>query len=1614
MNRVSKESLNAYKDVTDNNEVKSKKVYEPFSSNFGISSWLDKKLAPLLSETEWEDMTHLLFKRKDCLEDILNRLSIPPEITLKLVKIFSNRLISERIGFIFKELVQRFSDGINNIPSELYFEIIELNKSTFQSTDNDKFEQLQYWSKLIKKKSLYQNESLLDANIPIKYHDIPIEPVLSELKSDFPEKELRSLKTGMYNSTEEYLDTQYCLTREDYIHPLRETLRSYLDGNRDYHTMKYIYNNVKFENLSNAFQSIGYQISFRTCNNKPIQWGKSTKLMKGSLVGLSNDNFNSIFWATIDQRPDYKENIQEIKIVFLDPESDRNIPFFFVNKFQMIESPSYFEAHKNVLMALKLIEDTDIPFKKYLVDGETEIEPPMYIKTNPRLVFGSQNNIFNVLTDFPDEIDTLDSSQLAAFRNTFRSELSIIVGPPGTGKSYLGLQLVKNYLKNYRKSEQMSPILVVCYTNHALDQFVSGIIPETEKIVRIGSQSRMEEMDRFNINKLKNGISRDYFNLMNHRDEVLKQILKLLTTNPLIPYSEFMKLLSDDHEYSFQDKLDLKKWLNSIDFDLTEDGQFILELTKKNNEKEVKKSRKELIGNIVEYQEEDEEDEEMVLEEIYRRNFDLDLIKEEIEKVDIGPSLEVLSKKSKNYAQVPNPTTLSLKRRHKQMNYWRLKRIKYCLQLVYTQSEKYRDLSKRMFEVEQNHFARRMRDMNIIGATTSGASRMKNLLERIRPRLVIIEEAAEVLESHVISILPKSVQHLVLIGDHFQLRPNVSVYKLCKEKNLDISLFERLQKSKMNHVTLEIQRRMMPNISQFIKPIYSILKDHESLVKRFPPDGQPFIRGMRSNVYFLDHRVPEDESQNGTKQSKVNRYEAGVIIKLASYLHNQGYNYNQIVILTPYTGQLLKIKKLMEAYPIELRKGIRVRTVDLFQGEEADIILVSLVRSNASNKFGFLSVQNRINVTLSRAKNGMFIIGNSSLLMRANPLWKNAFQILQQSQCISSQGFSLQCQNHPDDIKYASKPEDFPDTGSCEKQCDYRLNCGHVCVRNCHVDDRNHTQYICRALVIKPMENCNHERELECHVKQFTCIFKCDKIHEQCQHQCTKMCIDQCGECLVQVERTLACGHLQNEMCHIPTDSIKCQTRIDVPLETCGHVAKSILCSTPVSDIKCKEPVVRELPCGHKIDLQCSTPYNSMRCRAKVPKILACGHEIRIPCGSTEIDPCPYNCNRIKECGHRCTGKCSEDCNSKPCNEQVNKILDCGHSVKMKCSDTNLPFTCKVKCHDTLPCGQHKCEKECSTHSTQIFMGTKRLVHPDCNSQCKLLLACNHPCENKCGEPCSTVCTKNKTGLCSHQKNKKDSPALYCYQKSEICEEKCINYCQHRVCLDPCSTPCTIPRCNEPCNKKVKKCKKNHTNNKCIGLCGEVCPGICRECSPDAVVDGPVEIGTQLSSFNENHRFIQLPCNHLFEVSYMDQYVGNCLAKVREFKTLVNSHHPFDCHNEPISVKMLSCPKCHSNLYPSIALLRYKYEILTIQQTITESIQKSQKYKTFITAKNLKEEQLEKLGPNNNSRQKKKGKVPDINPNQLTTHTSQINANNNRNNNRNNRNNNKKSRGGKK
>ena len=880
-----------------------------------------------------------------------------------------------------------------------------------------------------------------------------------------------------------------------------------------------------------------------------------------------------------------------------------------------------------------------------------------------------------------------------------------------------------------------------------------------------------------------------------------------------------------------------------------------------------------------------------------------------------------------------------------------------CLKsrLFHWRFEQFNDACSEYQEMNQQQDRHALEQVHVIGMTTTGAAKYQHVLHMVKPKIVIVEEAAEVLESHIVSCLTASTQHLILIGDHQQLRPKPNVYELAKKYNLDISLFERLVRNDFPRVTLEIQHRMRPEIAELVHPlIYPVLKNHESVC------GYGNIKGMNGNMFFIDHC--ELEQPNDELRSHSNIHEAKFLAALCRYLIRQEYRPEQITVLCAYTGQLLEVRKHM---PRKEFDGVKVRTLDNYQGEENDIVLLTLVRSNTAKNIGFLRAEHRVCVALSRAKMGFYCIGNFQLLRKEGEIWEKLVPILEVKHLVGPV-LRLCCENHPDTVTEIKAAEDFNKVpeGGCSLDCAVRLDCGHSCGLKCHSYDREHTRYKCQKMCPQ-ICSLGHACRQWCHYPKSCspCKVQVEKVIPSCGHSLFMPCFqDPAAEdvlCTTMIDVTCKKGHVVQKKCHKKDEPCKEPVIATLP---CGHL-QTIKCYEDAAQVACTSPCENDLPCGHRCDRACGETCTTL-CREEVEKKKLCGHTLRVMCHQdVKSEICPQACARILRCGHRCTNKCGEPC-QRLCKEEVKIKLECGHFYTKICSSTkilccripvkrdlicghtaNIPcgedpalYVCKKKVPCTLPCG-HKNKLICSEiasyqcnepitvklpcgHPVKRACADKSEL-PCCLYPCQRILACGHLCPGTCGKcfmgRLHVQCSQKVTlilpcGHFSHMRCNEQYSNYRCKAKCEFschhrvcqkgkvpcgvscpslsCSQPCSWSCPHVQCERRCKEVCGVPPCDQPCPKPLP-CK-----HPCEGLCGEVCPTVCRQCSKKSKKKSKfqAQMGHPVTA-DESYRFIQLGCNHIFEVPHLDRYMRGAE----------------DSREKKVSIK--GCLKCNKPIY---------------------------------------------------------------------------------------------------
>ncbi|XP_059169629.1 NFX1-type zinc finger-containing protein 1-like [Physella acuta] len=845
-----------------------------------------------------------------------------------------------------------------------------------------------------------------------------------------------------------------------------------------------------------------------------------------------------------------------------------------------------------------------------------------------------------------------------------------------------------------------------------------------------------------------------------------------------------------------------------------------------------------------------------------------------------------------------------------------------------------------------------LKEAKVIGMTTTGAAKHRDVLHAVGSKIVVVEEAAEVFESHIITALNPQCNHLILIGDHQQLRPKPNVYELARHYGLEVSLFERLIKNNVPHVVLKVQHRMRPEISKLMRHIYPELEDDDSVLE------YEHIRGVEKDVYFINHTVRETQVNDSC--SKQNLHEAKYIVALCIYLLNQGYSPKSITILTAYTGQVLAIKN--NAASQYLDKEVRVAAVDDFQGEENDIILLSLVRSNEKKNVGFLKIDNRICVALSRAKKGFYVIGNFNILCAQSSLWSRIVEDAK-SQNMLGEGLPVCCHNHPEnrvDIKSAEEFKKRPE-GGCGMRCDKPPECGHTCELLCHGYDLQHKrcnkpckrtcseghpckkicsmECRCEVLVVRSLP-CGHETRMACSQKpeEIFCLSQCSTVLE-CSHQCS----GKCGRCLkskehkqckVLVSHTFSCGDVAEMPCYKTKSDPACQ-RVCGTILDCKHSCTGT-CSTCTTDkhVVCSVQVSHTWPCGHVCVVPCHVSRSDPPCQQVCNVSLPCSHRCRnicSDCAKNGHNLCMETCKKVLKCDHICKSRCSSCLNGSHqlCEEICGQELTCGHKCQDKCgicSQSSHP-TCLQECQDKLPCG-HKCRGKCgvcsqNSHPTclqecqdKLPCGHKcsgkcseckrRERHQECQETCTKTLLCGHACTGQCGQPCPT-CQNPCPNSCKHRSCRNKKYAHKCGEPCQPCENTAVVKCQHTKMRKTCSEVWTKKPCQQQCTKTLnfyitKNVKPYTCRHECSGICNEPCVcAICESvCSIDQKILSTQEVAEREDLTTTRRLLIKLQfCSHIFYVDELDKYMKS-----------------FD----PNGTEYIGCPECS---YPIMNCLRY-------------------------------------------------------------------------------------------
>ncbi|XDG09157.1 hypothetical protein ABKA04_008772 [Annulohypoxylon sp. FPYF3050] len=808
------------------------------------------------------------------------------------------------------------------------------------------------------------------------YHDVSILPTRAELQcAERPFYLQASTIFALANEERSFshLDNQFRLLREDMLAEIREDIKRTRSGSRKGGWRNMIIRNLSLELLDKQAMENErpFTLIFR-CNddilgmpNKTIEQRKDAlkkkpTFLKHQSFGCLMKNDTLLAFATLDRNEDFLSLHPPrlcLQIIGTDVLSEvLSTLREGTVEFLLASTPIF--AYEPILERLK--RKTDIELSHDILvhtedSKESEIQPVDMID--------ALESSLVTQTDLKDLLGTikrinLDPSQVKALIYGLKYQTCQIQGPPGTGKSLVGSLLAKILLDHTKET-----MLVMSYTNHALDQFIEDLMDigiDDNHIVRLGSKSTNRTKHLMagwqTVDSRRTRTRRELIdaqkakldNLVEKVDEGFDAYRQNKITVPqLLEYLEFSETDS--------------RFYDAFEIPTAEDGEVVVG----------KKGGK------------------MKTDYLYNRWIS-----------GKGPG----SLRNKLESESADVWRINKKDRIAKVRQWEQEIRQETITSLVGDITEFNTTQKTFRSLQKSKTEALLKSKRIICCTTTAASMSAQEIQAADPGIIIVEEAGEILESHAKST-----------------------------------------------------------------------------------ENRPHLLGFQDDIVFFNHHYPElkydglaDKLDQGAASSKQNIFEAELVLKCVRYLGQQNYKTSDLVILTPYLGQLSLLRNLLSKdhdpilsdldshdlvqagiIPAESarvnKNPIRLSTIDNYQGEESDIVVASLTRSNEEGDIGFMNAPERLNVLISRARNSLIMIGNANTFMNAkkgSEEWTRLFDQLKAGGKIHD-GFPLKCEKHPETKHMIRSLEDFdllcPD-GGCTLPCNEVLSCGkHTCTMRCHI-----------------------------------------------------------------------------------------------------------------------------------------------------------------------------------------------------------------------------------------------------------------------------------------------------------------------------------------------------------------------------------------------------------------------------------------------------------------------------------------------------------------------------------------------------------------------------------
>ena len=476
---------------------------------------------------------------------------------------------------IFLTMIQKLGESIvHSLPiPQLRISLAVLKEKNLIENTDDLEKKLQHVTELkddVIRLAMSGHDQESQLKPPQNFRELSVIPSAADLLCSRPFLR-KNITDRRFNDLDHYLDVQFRLLKEDFVMPLRNGIKQLT---KDKDLLEPTKSSTRQANDVSVYH--GVTVLYPVCNRKGrvfkikfnqshskvrrVKWERSKRLKFGSLLCLSSDDFNTLVFASVENRDPDGLSDGQLEVRFENTEA-AEVNRFIQSKetFVMVESDAYFESYRHVLEGLQEINPEEFPFQRYIVECCQDIGPPAYQlhgkegdeknnsftfkfdrvlakkkspetlvsnhrSTSPRLQVASEhalgtdssqpgegfgelssdacteslsnpdvvmdNEMPHEIFNWPDrESLGLNESQMRAFKLALTKEFALIQGPPGTGKTFVGLKIAQALLDNkslWRDEEGSSPILMVSYTNHALDQFLEGLISNQGEIGNLG------------------------------------------------------------------------------------------------------------------------------------------------------------------------------------------------------------------------------------------------------------------------------------------------------------------------------------------------------------------------------------------------------------------------------------------------------------------------------------------------------------------------------------------------------------------------------------------------------------------------------------------------------------------------------------------------------------------------------------------------------------------------------------------------------------------------------------------------------------------------------------------------------------------------------------------------------------------------------------------------------------------------------------------------------------------------------------------------------------------------------------------------------------------------